>query len=359
MSRVGGPNDVGAMNVSVGIDQAAVDASIAQTQAKLDAFAAKNAKNVVGPGIGPGGTSVDVNGRPMPYGPSIGPSVIGPGMENVTQEAGKATDKLDEMGNAGKSALSGIGESLRNQVAPWRNFYLGVSQAASSLFGIIGVAGTAAAAIALVGEAGRKAGEQIFNTAEGLQDLGNALKEMERITGAGRSIMSERLDRRLLQAGIRPQARERILSEAATAESMVTQAQGDLEKAQGAGPSFFGAIGDQLPYLGGPIGIAASWLFGNPFESDRTRNIRLGRRQLGIAQTRQQNINEEVEDIVGGSMQTAPGSARGNGISTDAGLGSAVRTFTVTNDRSIRIEEEARRREFGERQVEAARRRNY
>lgn len=340
MSRVGGPNEVAALSVGITIDPSGLDAGLAAAKAKLDTFNQQNQINVHGPGIGPyGGDRLPgQNGGMSSPGPNIGPSIVGPGMENVGRQVDAIKPKLVEVERSGKSAFDGIGKSLREVAEPFRAFYLGVQQISSALFGIVGIATTAAAALVSIANIGKYAGDQFFETARKMRELKNELLDFSRVFDLQQDTLNKRMDMRLAQAGVIPQAREAILSERQGAYSKVKAAEAEVSEAESA------------PWTWGDIGWAALWGSYSEvglIESPRKKRQTLARQQLESSNMQLDAVNKRISDITEG----APRGGFGNGT------GGAVIEMSASNNRMDRREEAMNRKAVEEAMVEANRRR--
>jgi len=342
VSRVGGPNEVAALSVGITIDPSGLDAGLAAAKSKIDTFNQQNQINVHGPGVGPygGDRQPGQTGGLLDTGPTTS-SIVGPGMEDVGKQAEKAVPKLVEVEKAGTSAFSKIGKALLEPITSFGQLSNTLSVLTRGL-GTIGTAIAAATAYFLAfGKAAEYVGDRVFKTAQQMQYLKNVSADFSRVFDLQAETTNQRMDMRLAQAGIRPQARQAIMSErggALAKEKAATQRVADLD----AKPWSFMDLGKEL--LAGSFGILSTV---GLTPSQRTVDKRLAAEQLQYSQGELDRVNKRI----GGMIEGAPRGGFGNGA------GGAVVEMSASNNRMDRREEAMNRKAVEEAMVEANRRR--
>lgn len=278
MSRIGGPNEIASLSIGVTVDQAALQASLAQTKATVEQFnktvvvqpgaggGVGPGGGVVGPGINPTGGMYDPAhgfvGPPSSHGPFVGPpkeTPSGPGGSNIIGPGGviipqldAAKDKFKQTKKEADGFFEGIGRNLREQAAPWRFFNQSLRQTQQAIFGLVGTFGAFAAALAGVFSIGKSLGDFFADTEAAAKDLKKAVDEaaesVDRFTKA-RNVGTESP---LQAAGLSSEQVEEVQRRAA-------RTQKELAELESARPptddtwleKFIGGI------LGGPAGSSA------------------------------------------------------------------------------------------------------
>lgn len=337
MSRIGGPNEVAALSVGLTVDQSGLDAGLAAAKQKIDAFQKASTINVTGPGIGTAGAHMpgSAGGMTAP-GPTTAPVINGPGLDNFTQQADKAQEKLVEVGKTGTNAFTNITSSLRS--------------ASTALFGIIGVAGTVAAALTVIVRVGREMGDAFFQTERHVRSLIDATREFIAVSRESAAIFAAGAERRLSQAGVRPGSIDLIMGRQARAQAKLEAAESDKSEntqKEDSGEYTWGDLWSSTVKWASAVVSGGELMYES--RGDRRRDLLDDR--VRDAREELNNVNRQVE-----GMRSRAG-AGGSFVATDGGAGSAVLNMAGSNARMDRREEDAARRAYSEKQVEANRRR--
>lgn len=332
MSKIGGQNEVAAMSVGLTVDTAGLDASLAEARKKLDDFKQESERVPLKPTTPvnlpvdktpPGKLPFDPLDTPVFPGAGKGPGYdIAPELDKVDSVVKKTTPSWKELSSSIGAATSGIfefGKAITSIGGVMATFY-GVSK----LFY-----------------------DRLSDTPRYIRDAKDAMVDFERVISLQSKTMQEAADRRLAASGVLPGQREILLNRQSGGLGKFTAATEAESANDQAGMGFLDFLSATSRQI---LGLVYS---GPGIESDdrADRRKRILQETTRNASTQLRDANRQIDQIT----NDVPVSGF---INTDAGLGSSVRTMSISNVRMDQRDEQARKAEYSQRQVEANRRRS-